>query len=616
MTEPNTSEVQPIDEEREQGPKPQHPLTRIRTTALSTLIAVVIGVIVLSINPFGSGGDAGAAFDDDTGALAVAAADLVNLATRAGGAADAVGGYLPGTGVVLTVHHDRLVDTEITTWIANHVQPFVDRTVLPEGEAVVVTVDVASPMPSARIFTLDPQSPEPMPRVAPAISVGPAPSVAAEAPASSEVVPASVASEPSPSEAIGLAAAPGAGEPLLAGSLWSPIVGSWIFDDGVYRQTDATAFGQASEYLGDVPAAFDLGVSMRAIDGDLNAGLIVGKPELGTKNGATVIDITGENTYLRWGRYDDATGEWAFIGGAPIEPPLVPSEWNDLELRVRPSGMTIVLNGSELATIDPVDPGGVALVTSVAQVEFRDLTLQAAADELAEVPMSPTEPAPSSQPQPQPSSQPQPSPSDAADAADDAAMCLLPDADTDTDIDAGTDTTAAGAEGSFADPSLADWQILAGAWTAEGGVLRQGNGQAYDQMIQMRSPSSDNYRVEVSARPADGSTFGGGLLFNIDELGARSGSHVFDVIDEGRFARWGEYDENGVYSYIGGLSVELEAEAGAWTTIAIEVIDGRAIFFVDDAQIGASTDVGAEGHVGLVTSIAAMDFRDFTIEDR
>lgn len=102
-------------------------------------------------------------------------------------------------------------------------------------------------------------------------------------------------------------------------------------------------------------------------------------------------------------------------------------------------------------------------------------------------------------------------------------------------------------------------------------------------------------------------------MFNVSTFGQRPDSQLFDIVDDGQVIRWAGYDQNGVFSYVGGLRTRAGFEPDEWHTIAVEVRNGRASFFVDGEQVGASDGVGDAGYVGLVTSLAAMEFRNFTI---
>lgn len=614
---------------------------------LGSLRMGVIGVILLAAAVFAfsglrAGSDGQPVTDQDSSALAVVASDLVTSAKGTGGALDAIGGYLPGTGIVLTVQLADLGDEPMETWVQGHLDPFAERlAVLPEGEAVVVTVNEQGRQ-QARIWSLAPEAiagnegnwnqlvapatfsgatenavvvaePEPAldepveefldepieepieetfeepvaiepdPEPEPFVEPEPEPEPFVEPEPDPEPEPF-VEPDDGPVNETPTARTGGFGGDWYAdidqdGAFndrdnWNPIFGSWVLNDGVYSQSDATGFGYAAEFASETPDEFDVTVVMRAQTGDLNGGIIYGMPEAGTKAGAKVVDLTDSGGYLRWGEYNLA-GEWAFLGGAPLDPPLSQEEWNKLTLEVRTDGTTVILNDDFIATIDPVEPnGGVALVSSVASLDFKNFEV--------------------------------------LDVRTGDAPNILIDTDGRNDGNGGDlgdgDITVI----SFED-SLADWSLLSGSWSAADGILTQANGQAYDQMTHFSAYEQSNYRVEVDLRALPDSDFSGGLLFNVTTFGQRAESQIFDIVDDGTVVRWAGYDQNGVFSYVGGLRVGDGFDPDAWHTLAVEVRDGRADFFVDGTQIGGSPNVGEAGYVGLVTSLAAMEFRDFTV---
>lgn len=649
--------------------------------AALALVVLAGGFVILSQLGVGRNGTAGVA--EDSSVLAVVAGDLVNASKEDSGAADAIGGYLPGVGIVMTVHLDDLEVDQMEGWVAEHLNSFADRiSMLPNGEAVVVTLDVKGPNQVARVWSLQPadiERTEGWERlVAPATFIA---SSAADSSAPNSLASADVDEDSEDNDADetgsnvndGDAAsndpASNDGDPDDAGlstgdsndgvsndgvsndgdsgneetasdggddadageddddppadgafydsSLWSPIFGSWTLVDGTYSQSDATGFGYSSEYMGDTPEEFDVGVSMRAPFGDMNAGIIYGQPNKGTKAGSTVIDITAEGTYLRWGVYNPDSGEWTFIGGAPIDPPLVPDEFTRLDLEVRSDKTAINLNGEFLASIDSPEPGGVALVVSVANIEFENFELTGVnGGSTTESEETPEDPPAEDEADPE---------ADEEADADQEEEIVTADGDG-LEVSTGDGNGGVGnGNGGFGDgggltfevidDALNDWQLMSGSWTAADSIISQNNPDGYDQMIHFLDTPLTNYRVEVKLRAKEDSNFSGGLLFNVARTGVRADSFVFDIVDNGQSVRWATYDTNGVFSYIGGVRIDGGFDPSAWHLLAVEMTDGRAEFFIDGAYIGASQDVGTDGHVGMVTSLAAMEFSDFGVID-
>ena len=605
-------------------PAVRSPLDNLK---FAVIALIVLAAAVVAFGQLNGATATDSSSDADAAALAVIASDIVTSAKNDGGAVEAIGGYLPGTGMVLTVELDATGTATTADWVSTHLDPFAETlAIMPPNESIVVTInnraDGIARVWSLPVAALGSNVGDWNQLVAPAtfesnevaIAADTEPAVtleddgepveeAAEDEVTLETEPVinepiedepatepeteavidepiqdAPTTEPEPQEApTGVADATGdtgvaddgGGQFQVVsafedGDNFSPIFGSWVLADGVYSQSDATGFGYSAAYAGIVPDAYDVSVEMRAPNGDLNAGIIYGMPEQNRKHGGMVVDLTAESTYLRWGRYADDTGDWSFIGGAPIEPGLVQDEWQNLKLEVRPEGTSVLLNDQFIVTLDPVETGGhVALVVSIANVEFKDFFVTGPGGTAIDT--------------------------------------------TDRGTDAGP------ADYVVFDDELREWTLLSGSWTAEGEILSQGNGQAYDQMVHFSNFEQDDYRVQVDLRAQPDSIFSGGLLFNINAFGQRPNSQLFDIVDDGQVIRWAGYDQNGVFSYVGGLRTSAGFSPDEWHTIAVEVRNGRASFFVDGEQIGASDNVGDAGYVGLVTSLAAMEFKNFAV---
>ncbi len=620
VAEPAVAEPAAAEQATATSTPPRNSLENLKFAVMGIIVLAAAVLAFAQLN--GTNSTRGSA-DADAAALAVIASDIVTSAKNDGGAVDAIGGYLPGTGIVLTVELDGTDSATTADWVSEHLGPFAETlAIMPVDESIVVTINDRQ-QDTARVWSLPVSSLGSNVRdwnqlVAPAtfesneLIVAAAPEPATDASDQDEPVDEDEAfgeDEPvdeapvdeapvdeAPVDEAPIEEAPVEEAPVdvpetnLAttndggiglggdrelrvinafedGDSFEPIFGSWALEDGVYSQNDATGFGYSAAYAGFVPDVYDVSVDMRAPSGDLNAGIIYGMPAPNRKHGGSVIDLTAESTYLRWGEYDEVSGDWTFLGGAPVEPGLVQDEWQNLKLEVRPEGTSVLLNEQFVVTLDPVAAGGhVALVVSIANVEFKDFFVTGPGG----TPIDPS-------------------------------------------IADGTGTDRSASDYVVFDNDLREWTLLSGSWTADGDVLSQGNGQAYDQMVHFSNFEQNDYRVEVELRAKPGSIFSGGLLFNVSTFGQRPDSQLFDIVDDGQVIRWAGYDQNGVFSYVGGLRTRAGFEPDAWHTMAVEVRNGQAAFFVDGDQVGASDSVGDAGYVGLVTSLAEMEFRNFAV---
>jgi hypothetical protein len=156
-------------------------------------------------------------------------------------------------------------------------------------------------------------------------------------------------------------------------SQWKPLSGTWQITDGVYQQVDASGFDLISRFTGAVPASYTLEVRLRATSGPLHAGVIVGQPTPGTREGATMIDLTDNGTYLRWGRYAASGGAYEFVGGAALPEPLDPTQWHTLRVVVKGDTTVVFVDDVQIGDAGPIGAGSVGLVTSQAAVDFDDV---------------------------------------------------------------------------------------------------------------------------------------------------------------------------------------------------------------------------------------------------
>ena len=160
------------------------------------------------------------------------------------------------------------------------------------------------------------------------------------------------------------------------GSSWQPLTGTWAVVDGEMVQSDASGFDYINQLNAEVAAEFDLQVTMRATSPVLGGGVIVGQPAVGSRKGAYIVDFTSGGSFLRWGRYDPATGVYTYIGGLNLgTDPSVPHE---LRIEVRTDTTLVHLDDTYIGAFEPVGSGSVGLVTSESSVAFDDFEVNAA----------------------------------------------------------------------------------------------------------------------------------------------------------------------------------------------------------------------------------------------
>ena len=159
-----------------------------------------------------------------------------------------------------------------------------------------------------------------------------------------------------------------------------------------------------------------------------------------------------------------------------------------------------------------------------------------------------------------------------------------------------------------------EWRMLAGTWSVEDGAFVQSNLDGYDLLAEVAVPIPDAARISVDLT-ARGAALGGGLMIGQPTAMLRNGAVVVDFTDEGRFLRWGSYDEtSGAYAYLGGVSMPSDFDALATHNLAVELRPDRSTVFVDDVLVGVFRTVGS-GQLGLVTSASSVAFDNLTVRE-
>ncbi len=157
------------------------------------------------------------------------------------------------------------------------------------------------------------------------------------------------------------------------GDNWSPLAGNWDLDNGQYIQVDPAGFDLITQFNELPPDEFAISVEMTAVDADLGGGIVVGQPEFGSRNGSTLIDFTDAGRFLRWGRYDESTGEHEYLGGLAVDADFDPAATHVLAVRVSADRTFISLDGQPFGEFDAVGPGHIGLASSTSAVAFDNL---------------------------------------------------------------------------------------------------------------------------------------------------------------------------------------------------------------------------------------------------
>lgn len=156
---------------------------------------------------------------------------------------------------------------------------------------------------------------------------------------------------------------------------WDALSGSWSVQDGSYQQTDSSGYDLISQLRVDPPEQFRVSVTLQPLGDGLGGGLVLAQPLPAERSGATVIDFTDGGSFLRWGRYDPSTGQYAYVGGVSLGDSFDPSVAHELTVEVRNERTMVLVDSVDVGTFEALGFGRIGLVTSRSAVAFDNLRI-------------------------------------------------------------------------------------------------------------------------------------------------------------------------------------------------------------------------------------------------
>ncbi|MEO0561666.1 MAG: hypothetical protein AAF125_06115 [Chloroflexota bacterium] len=124
-------------------------------------------------------------------------------------------------------------------------------------------------------------------------------------------------------------------------SAWTPFSGTWVFDDGALRQTDATGFDFGAGNITGLPSTYTYSV-MFAHEQGQGGGVLFNMATPESKNNAHMVRYVHDDDFLTWG-YFDAEGIYTGQGSVPVPNPG--TETHTLTVFVTPDSYVIALDG-------------------------------------------------------------------------------------------------------------------------------------------------------------------------------------------------------------------------------------------------------------------------------
>lgn len=157
---------------------------------------------------------------------------------------------------------------------------------------------------------------------------------------------------------------------------WNVMAGSWLVENGSYRQLNDCEYDLMSVLTTHVVDHFDLEVTFSSPTVPNHGGVVFNVSSTDSRSGAIVVDLADDGETLRWGRYDEL-GYYQNIGWDFIPAPAA-GQPVTLKIESRGDQYTIIYQGNTVVTETTENPGGmVGLISTLSQVDFHDVELAA-----------------------------------------------------------------------------------------------------------------------------------------------------------------------------------------------------------------------------------------------
>lgn len=156
------------------------------------------------------------------------------------------------------------------------------------------------------------------------------------------------------------------------------------------------------------------------------------------------------------------------------------------------------------------------------------------------------------------------------------------------------------------------WIPMAGEWLVQDGRYQQSNATGFDYITMLETEPLTHYSLETRFRHIDGN-LGAGLIYGAPNIDTRAGAGIVDVAENGSFLRWGYYDDDGAYTYQGGLAIDPPVDDGNWHSLRLVTRQEASTIYLDDQEISTFQNQNQGGYVGLVTSEARVEFDDVAL---
>ncbi|MDX2141266.1 MAG: hypothetical protein SF123_24490 [Chloroflexota bacterium] len=338
--------------------------------------------------------------------------------------------------------------------------------------------------------------------------------------------------------------------PDLSETLWRPISGQWLLENGVFAQKQTAGFDLSSIFQQSFATPYTLRATLQH-RANVGGGVLFGLPTLDNVRGGHMVRYIEDGSVVTWGYFDD-TG--AYVGQGSAEVDLPGTAAHTFEVSVGATLYSIRLDGVELATVvelyNPAPESAIGLTSSQSEVAFDSVEIQGVENVVNSATTSPV------------------SEIDAAEATGDWRMdgaSIVQTAAEPTDYIAGT-------------------------------------GIAGEQFV-----ISMDVLLSESSQDA-----GAGIIFHMSGRNQRALGSMVRFGAGGSQLFWGHYDANGVF--IGEGGVELEARPGVTRTLRLVVRTGTYDIFVDEVLVAEALALNtSSGWIGLLSFSGPVEFSNIQL---
>jgi hypothetical protein len=333
-------------------------------------------------------------------------------------------------------------------------------------------------------------------------------------------------------------------------TLWRPLSGQWLVENGVYTQTQTAGFDLSSIYQQMFTTPYMLRVTLQH-RANAGGGVLFGLPGFDSARGGHMVRYIEDGSVVTWGYFDES-GVYIGQGSATVNPPG--EAVHTFEVFVDATSYSIRLDGIELATgverYNPSPASAIAVTASQSAVAFDSVEVQGI-------------------------------------------------------------TEAVVTEVSSAVPEI-DAAEAIGDWRMEDTRIIQAASELTDY-IAGTGTAGEQFTISIDVRlPESSPDAGAGIVFHMSGRNQRALGSMVRFGSGGSELFWGHYDTDGVFVGEGGA--ELEVRPGMIRTLRLVVGMNNYDIFVDEVLVAEALPLSTRsGWIGLLSFSGPVEFSNIRL---